>query len=175
MLASTMPPVCDGDHMCSSIMAICHVASAVWDIAVLYAVLVLGDFSDSRSGQIKWLRVIRDDLSALNLSMLSIPVMADQPDISRALETRNCVILMAPYGSNRGIEGRSVSGERKRRTASVYCTGECPESRETSLRCAHSTDDDAVQYSSGQGRSCLISKWDIERGIHRTWYQSASI
>ena len=152
-------------------MAISHVASAVRDTVVICVVLVVGDFADCCSGRIKWLRVIRDDLSALNLSMLSIPVMADQPDISRALETRNCVILMAPYGSNRGIEGRSVSGERKRRTASVYCTGECPESRAISLRCAHSTDDDAFQYSSGQGRSCLISKWDIERGIDKTWYQ----
>jgi hypothetical protein len=53
---------------------------------------------------------MREFRNAPNRSMLSIPVMVDQPEISRALEIRKWAMLIAPKGSKRGMEARSPSG-----------------------------------------------------------------
>lgn len=124
MLPSTMPPVWDGDHICSSIIAVSQVAAH--EVACFVCAMWF-------PGQINGLSATREDLNAPNRSILSIPVIVDQPEISRALEIRNCAMLIAPYGSNAGMEVISSSEERKRRTASVYVT-EGPEFLATSCR-----------------------------------------
>jgi hypothetical protein len=41
-------------------------------------------------------RVVSEFFKHPNRSILSRPVIVDQPDISRALEIKNCATLMAP-------------------------------------------------------------------------------
>ncbi|KAJ0424381.1 hypothetical protein BJY00DRAFT_276555 [Aspergillus carlsbadensis] len=106
-------------------MAVCQVAGQREDgaLAVGLGVGVVVDSGDCMVvvfGQMNGFNATREDRSAPNRSMLSMPVMADQPEISRALEMRNCAMLMAPYGSKAGIVESSISCERNRRTASAY-------------------------------------------------------
>jgi hypothetical protein len=129
----TIPPVCEGDHICSSSIAVCHVAIHI-------AACVDAEFS----GCIKGRRVMSEFFKHPNLSILRMPVMVDQPDISRALEIKNCATLIAPYGSKAGRVVKSESGDRRRRTASAYCTG-APELLATRRRWAHSPEEDADQ------------------------------
>lgn len=87
MEASTIPEVCEGDQIWSSIMAVCQVAV----LRVLFSVEVGDDV-----GLMNGFNATRDERRAPNRSMLSMPVMVDQPEISRAEEMRNCVMLIAP-------------------------------------------------------------------------------
>lgn len=144
-------------------MAISHVASQRAELACV-----------GNRGLMNGPSVTSDALRALKRSMLRIPVIVDQPEISRALDIKNWAMFIAPYGSNGAIEVWSFSEERKSRTASEYCM-DGPEFSERSRRCAQSAEEEAFHWASGHGRSCLISRWDIERGIERIWYQRASI
>jgi hypothetical protein len=70
-----------------------------------------------------------------------------------------------PYESN--VE-RFGTGEvdKHARTAVMYRTGGVERSA-TSVRCAHSVDEVSVHRSSQHGMSCLISRWERNRGIDR--------
>lgn len=94
MEASTIPEVCEGDQIWSSIMAVCQVAV----LRMLFFSGVGGEVEVEVEvdGQMNGLKATRDERRAPNRSMLSIPVIVDQPEISRAEEMRNCVMLMAP-------------------------------------------------------------------------------
>ncbi len=97
--ASTIPEVCEGDQIWSSIMAVCQVA--VQRVLLLLLLLLLF-LSDCIGGdvdvwsQMNGLNATSDERRAPKRSMLSMPVMVDQPEISRAEEMRNCVMFMAP-------------------------------------------------------------------------------
>lgn len=75
-------------------------------------------------------------------------------------------MLMAPKGSNGGIVSTSGLQERHCRTVSVYCMGGwlCATAKRP---CAHFAAEEAFQKSAGCGSSCLISRWDSERGTNR--------
>lgn len=89
--ASTIPEVCEGDQIWSSIMAVCQVAV----LRILFSGFV-GKVEVEVEEGMNGLKATSDERRAPNRSMLSIPVMVDQPEISRAEEMRNCVMLMAP-------------------------------------------------------------------------------
>ena len=163
--APTIPEVCNGDQRSSSSIAISHVASH--DIACV-------DLIVSACGLIKRSSAKSDVCKGSKRSKLTLPVIVDQPDTSRALESRNCAMLIAPYRSNFGSELISGLGDKKTFMASEYGTSgvDC---LAASCLCAHRAEEKAVQQSSGQGRSCFISRWESDRGIEKSWYHSASI
>lgn len=99
MLLSIMPPVWVGDHICSSIIAVSHATSP--EEANVGPKL-------PPCGRVNGFRATREDLSGSTRSMLRIPVIVDHHEISRALEMRNWVMLIVPYGSKGGSVPRSA-------------------------------------------------------------------
>lgn len=129
--------MCDGDQICSSIMAISHVASRDAassgddDELAAAAVPPAPPSPCAGGGRMQGPRATSEDRRGSSLSRLSRPVIVDQPDTSRALDSRNWAMFMAPYGSKAGreedldgwVSSSGPGGERMRRTASAYCTG----------------------------------------------------